>query len=57
MGRIVQKMVPGGHIGLFMGAHTLKEHWPQIAQEPWGIRQRVDHSFAQQRLLSVGGVE
>lgn len=24
--------VPGGHIGLFMGAHTLKEHWPGIAR-------------------------
>jgi poly(3-hydroxyalkanoate) synthetase len=30
--RIVQKTVPGGHIGLFMGAHTLKEHWPPIAR-------------------------
>jgi poly(3-hydroxyalkanoate) synthetase len=30
--RIVQKTVPGGHIGLFMGANTLKEHWPQIAR-------------------------
>lgn len=30
--RIVQKTVPGGHIGLFMGARTLKEHWPQIAR-------------------------
>ena len=30
--RIVQKTVPGGHIGLFMGTHTLKEHWPHIAQ-------------------------
>ena len=29
--RIVQKTVPGGHIGLFMGARTLKEHWPPIA--------------------------
>ena len=29
---IVQKTVPGGHIGLFMGAHTLKEHWPPIAR-------------------------
>ena len=35
--RIVQKTVPGGHIGLFMGAHTLKEHWPSIAQ--WIARQ------------------
>ena len=30
--RIVQKTVPGGHIGLFMGATTLKDHWPAIAQ-------------------------
>lgn len=29
--RIVKKTVPGGHIGLFMGAKTLKEHWPGIA--------------------------
>jgi poly(3-hydroxyalkanoate) synthetase len=29
--RIVRETVPGGHIGLFMGARTLKEHWPQIA--------------------------
>jgi len=28
---IIQKTVPGGHIGLFMGAHTLKETWPGIA--------------------------
>jgi poly(3-hydroxyalkanoate) synthetase len=30
--RIVQETVPGGHIGLFMGGRTLKEHWPQIAR-------------------------
>jgi len=30
--RIVQKTVPGGHIGLFMGARTLSEHWPGIAR-------------------------
>jgi hypothetical protein len=30
--RIVQKTVPGGHIELFVGACTLKEHWPQIAR-------------------------
>ena len=29
--RIIQT-VPGGHIGLFMGARTLKEHWPLIAR-------------------------
>ena len=30
--RIVQETVPGGHIGLFMGARTLREHWPRIAR-------------------------
>jgi poly(3-hydroxyalkanoate) synthetase len=29
--RILQKAVPGGHIGLFMGARTLRDHWPLIA--------------------------
>ncbi len=29
---IVSKTVPGGHIGLFMGSRTLKEHWPGIAR-------------------------
>jgi poly(3-hydroxyalkanoate) synthetase len=37
--RIVQKTVPGGHIGLFMGARTLKEHWPEIAR--WIAAQKV----------------
>jgi hypothetical protein len=31
-GRIVQETVPGGHIGLFMGANTLRDHWPRIAR-------------------------
>jgi poly(3-hydroxyalkanoate) synthetase len=31
MGRVVQKTIPGGHIGLFMGARTLRDHWPPIA--------------------------
>jgi poly(3-hydroxybutyrate) depolymerase len=26
--RIVKQLVPGGHIGLFMGSRTLKEAWP-----------------------------
>ena len=30
--RIVRQTVPGGHIGLFMGARTLQEHWPPIAR-------------------------
>ncbi|MEZ5785745.1 MAG: alpha/beta fold hydrolase [Xanthobacteraceae bacterium] len=29
---IVRKTAPGGHIGLFMGARTLKEYWPDIGQ-------------------------
>jgi len=28
---IAQKLVPGGHIGLFMGSHTLRDTWPEIA--------------------------
>jgi poly(3-hydroxybutyrate) depolymerase len=27
---IVKKLVPGGHIGLFMGSKTLTEVWPQV---------------------------
>lgn len=30
--QIEQLTVPGGHIGLFMGARTLKHHWPVIAR-------------------------
>lgn len=29
--KIEKKLVPGGHIGLFMGSHTLKDSWPDIA--------------------------
>lgn len=29
---LVKLLVPGGHIGLFMGSRTLKEHWPGVAQ-------------------------
>jgi pimeloyl-ACP methyl ester carboxylesterase len=29
---IVKKTVPGGHIGMFMGARNLKEHWPPTAR-------------------------
>jgi len=28
---IKKQLVPGGHIGLFMGSHTLKSAWPGIA--------------------------
>jgi len=30
--QIVQQLVPGGHIGLFMGTRTLGDYWPQIAR-------------------------
>lgn len=30
--RIVKQPTPGGHIGLFMGAHTLAEVWPEIGR-------------------------
>jgi polyhydroxyalkanoate depolymerase len=30
-GRIVSKIAPGGHLGLFMGSRTLREIWPDIA--------------------------
>jgi len=29
---IEKKLVPGGHIGLFMGSRTLKEAWPEIGR-------------------------
>ena len=29
---IHKKLVPGGHIGLFMGSRTLRETWPEIAR-------------------------
>jgi poly(3-hydroxybutyrate) depolymerase len=31
LGQIVKRLVPGGHIGLFMGAGTLRDVWPTIA--------------------------
>ncbi len=31
-GKITKRLVPGGHIGLFMGARTLREAWPAIAR-------------------------
>ena len=30
--KIEKKLVPGGHIGLFMGSRTLREAWPTIAR-------------------------
>ena len=29
--QVTRATVPGGHVGLFMGARTLRETWPQIA--------------------------
>jgi len=30
--KIVKKLVPGGHIGLFMGSKTLEDSWPEVAK-------------------------
>jgi poly(3-hydroxyalkanoate) synthetase len=30
--RVVKKLAPGGHIGLFMGEHTLADTWPDIGR-------------------------
>lgn len=29
--KVVSKLIPGGHIGLFMGSHALRDAWPEIA--------------------------
>lgn len=31
-GHVTKQLVPGGHIGLFMGARTLRDVWPGIAR-------------------------
>ena len=35
--RIAKALAPGGHIGLFMGAKTLRENWTEIAR--WIVRE------------------
>ena len=35
--KVCKRIVPGGHVGLFMGGHNLKEAWPEIAA--WIIAQ------------------
>jgi len=30
--QIIKRLAPGGHIGLFMGASTLRDVWPEIAR-------------------------
>jgi poly(3-hydroxyalkanoate) synthetase len=35
--QIVKMLAPGGHIGLFMGAKTLAECWPHVAQWIWSV--------------------
>ncbi len=37
-GQVVKQLVPGGHIGLFMGSRTLRDAWPGIAR--WIAAQR-----------------
>ena len=39
--QVVKKLAPGGHIGLFMGSHTLADVWPEIGH--W-IRQQDGRS-------------
>jgi poly(3-hydroxybutyrate) depolymerase len=36
--KIIKELTPGGHIGLFMGSHALKEKWPKIAA--WLLTQK-----------------
>ncbi|MDR8726238.1 alpha/beta fold hydrolase [Burkholderia pseudomultivorans] len=36
--QVTSRLVPGGHIGLFMGSRTLKAAWPEIAR--WIAAQR-----------------
>jgi poly(3-hydroxyalkanoate) synthetase len=52
---IVKETVPGRDIGLFMGARTLKEHWPAIAKRivaASGKSRR--YAIGQQLALDVG---
>jgi len=30
--KMVKELVPGGHIGLFMGRKTLEDTWPEICE-------------------------
>jgi poly(3-hydroxybutyrate) depolymerase len=39
--RIEKKLVPGGHIGLFMGSRALRDTWPRIAR--WIAQASVHH--------------
>ena len=36
-GSIEKALVPGGHVGLFMGERTLREHWPRIGRWIAGV--------------------
>ena len=38
---LVKALVPGGHVGLFMGERTLREHWPRIARWILATGERV----------------
>lgn len=39
---IAKALVPGGHVGLFMGSRTLREHWPGIARWILSAPSRAD---------------
>ena len=36
--KVVKELAEGGHIGLFMGSHALKDNWPKIAMWLRGMR-------------------
>ncbi len=52
--QIIKTLVPGGHIGLFMGARTLREAWPAIAQ--WLTPRRLN-SCSGDPLQLAGGAK
>jgi poly(3-hydroxybutyrate) depolymerase len=46
-GQMEKRLVPGGHIGLFMGTRTLVESWPVVAN--WILKQCSEDSTARSR--------
>ena len=43
---IVKKVVPSGHIGLFMGSHTLQHAWPEIGAWIKHVQSQVEMTDA-----------
>jgi polyhydroxyalkanoate depolymerase len=44
--KVVKKLVPGGHIGLFMGSRNLREVWPEIARWILSANTGLEESFS-----------